>query len=69
MNIDDITKLMEAMAANKLTSFEMKDGEFNLSLKCVKEAPQIVTVAAPAAAPAGVTAAAPGLFIASSPSL
>ena len=64
MNIDEITKLMEAIAANKLTSFEMKDGEFKLSLKCEKEAPQIVTVAAPAAAPAGVSAAAPGMTIA-----
>ena len=69
MNIDEITKLMEAMAANKLTSFEMKDGEFKLSLKCEKEAPQIVTVAAPAAAPAGVSAAAPGMTIAPAPGL
>ena len=69
MNIDEITKLMEAMAANKLTSFEMKDGEFKLSLKCEKEAPQIVTVAAPAAAPAGVSAAAPGMTIAAAPAL
>ena len=58
MNIDEITKLMEAMAANKLTSFEMKDGEFKLSLKCEKEAPQIVTVAAPAAGAAVPMAAA-----------
>lgn len=58
MNIDEITKLMEAMAANKLTSFEMKDGEFKLSLKCEKEAPQIVTVAAPAAGAAVPVAAA-----------
>lgn len=65
MNIDEITKLMEAMAANKLTSFEMKDGEFKLSLKCEKEAPQIVTVAAPA----GVSAAAPGMTIAAAPAL
>ena len=69
MNIDEITKLMEAMAANKLTSFEMKDGEFKLSLKCEKEAPQIVTVAAPAAAPASVSAAAPGMTIAAAPAL
>ena len=69
MNIDEITKLMEAMAANKLTSFEMKDGEFKLSLKCEKEATQIVTVAAPAAAPAGVSAAAPGMTIAAAPAL
>ena len=65
MNIDEITKLMEAMAANKLTSFEMKDGEFKLSLKCEKEAPQIVTVAAPAS----VSAAAPGMTIAAAPAL
>ena len=65
MNIDEITKLMEAMAANKLTSFDMKDGEFKLSLKCEKEAPQIVTVAAPA----GVSAAAPGMTIAAAPAL
>ena len=69
MNIDEITKLMEAMAANKLTSFEMKDGEFKLSLKCEKEAPQFVTVAVPAAAPASVSAAAPGMTIAAAPAL
>ena len=68
MNIDEITKLMEAMAANKLTSFEMKDGEFKLSLKCEKEAPQIVTVAAAGAAvPVAAAAAIPAPAAAPAP--
>ncbi len=62
MNIDEMTKLIKAVADNKLTSFEIKDGEFKLSIKCEKETPQIVTVAAPVAAPMaapGVVAAPP----------
>ena len=58
MNIDEMTKLIKAVADNKLTSFEIKDGEFKLSIKCEKETPQIVTVAAPVAAPPVVPGAA-----------
>lgn len=47
MNIDEITKLIKAVSDNKLTSFELEEGELKLSIKCEKEAPQIVTVAAP----------------------
>ena len=73
MNIEEMTKLIKAVADNKLTSFEIKDGEFKLSIKCEKEAPQIVMAQAPAvpvaaavpasafvpAAPAAPAAAAP----------
>ena len=48
MNIEEMTKLIKAVADNKLTSFEIKDGEFKLSIKCEKEAPQIVMAQAPA---------------------
>lgn len=57
MNIEEMTKLIKAVADNKLTSFEIKDGEFKLSIKCEKEAPQIVAV--PAAAPMAPIPAAP----------
>ena len=50
------------MADNKLTSFEIKDGEFKLSIKCEKEAPQIVMAQAPA-----VPAAAPSAFVPAAP--
>lgn len=53
MNIDDILKLIQAVSDNKLTSFELKEGDMKLSLKCEKEQPQIVTMTAPVmAAPA-----------------
>ncbi|MCC8024758.1 MAG: acetyl-CoA carboxylase biotin carboxyl carrier protein [Clostridium sp.] len=47
MNIDDILKLIQAVSDNKLTSFELEEGNMKLSLKCEKEPPQVVTVAAP----------------------
>lgn len=53
MNIDEITKLIKAVSDNKLTSFELEEGELKLSIKCEKEAPQIVTVAAPAVSSEG----------------
>ena len=60
MNIEEMTKLIKAVADNKLTSFEIKDGEFKLSIKCEKEAPQIVMAQAPAVpVAASVPAAAP----------
>ena len=62
MNIEEMTKLIKAVADNKLTSFEIKDGEFKLSIKCEKEAPQIVMAQAPA-----VPAAAPSAFVPAAP--
>lgn len=47
MNIDDIIKLIQAVSDNKLTSFELKEGDMRLSLKCEKDQPQIVAMAAP----------------------
>ena len=68
MNIEEMTKLIKAVADNKLTSFEIKDGEFKLSIKCEKEAPQIVMAQASAVpvAPA-VPAAAPSAFVPAAP--
>ena len=63
MNIEEMTKLIKAVADNKLTSFEIKDGEFKLSIKCEKEAPQIVMAQAPAVpVAAAVPAAASSAF-------
>lgn len=71
MNIDEIMTLVKAVSEYKLTSFELEEGDVKISLKREKEAPQIVTVAAPAAgavlpaapvvpaAPAAAAAAAP----------
>ena len=47
MNIDEIIQLIQAVAENKLTSFELEEGNMKLSLKCKKEQPQILTVSAP----------------------
>lgn len=51
MKIEEIIQLIQAVSENKLTSFELEEGNMKLSLKCEKEQPQIVTVAAPMAAP------------------
>ena len=68
MNIEEMTKLIKAVADNKLTSFEIKDGEFKLSIKCEKEAPQIVMAQAPAVpVAAAVPAAAPSAFVPAAP--
>ena len=64
MNIEEMTKLIKAVADNKLTSFEIKDGEFKLSIKCEKEAPQIVMAQAPAVpVAAAVPATASSAFV------
>ena len=47
MNIDEIIQLSQAVSENKLTSFELEEGNMKLSLKCKKEQPQILTVSAP----------------------
>lgn len=57
MNIDEIIQLIQAVSENKLTSFELEEGNMKLSLKCKKEQPQIVTVSAPPMAPMTVQAA------------
>ena len=68
MNIEEMTKLIKAVADNKLTSFELKDGEFKLSIKCEKEAPQIVMAQAPAVpVAAAVPAAASSAFVPAAP--
>lgn len=68
MNIEEMTKLIKAVADNKLTSFEIKDGEFKLSIKCEKEAPQIVMAQAPAVpVAAAVPAAASSAFVPAAP--
>lgn len=68
MNIEEMTKLIKAVADNKLTSFEIKDGEFKLSIKCEKEAPQIVMAQAPAVpVAAAVPATASSAFVPAAP--
>ena len=68
MNIEEMTKLIKAVPDNKLTSFEIKDGEFKLSIKCEKEAPQIVMAQAPAVpVAAAVPAAASSAFVPAAP--
>ena len=68
MNIEEMTKLIKAVADNHLTSFEIKDGEFKLSIKCEKEAPQIVMAQAPAVpVAAAVPAAASSAFVPAAP--
>ena len=68
MNIEEMTKLIKAVADNKLTSFEIKAGEFKLSIKCEKEAPQIVMAQAPAVpVAAAVPAAASSAFVPAAP--
>ena len=47
MNIDEIIQLIQAVSENKLTSFELEEGNMKLSLKCKKGQPQILTVSAP----------------------
>lgn len=47
MSIDEIIQLIQAVSENKLTSFELEEGNMKLSLKCKKEQPQILTVSAP----------------------
>lgn len=49
MSVEEIIKLIQAFSDNKLTSFELKEGDMKLSLKCEKDQPQIVTVASPVA--------------------
>ncbi len=67
MNIDEIIQLIQAVSENKLTSFELEEGNMKLSLKCKKEQPQIVTVAAPSMDQAAVqvlnTAAGAGITV------
>ena len=47
MNIDEIIQLIQAVSENKLTSFELEQGDTKISLKCTKEQPRLVTVSAP----------------------
>ena len=47
MSIEEIIQLIQAVSENKLTSFELEEGNMKLSLKCKKEQPQILTVSAP----------------------
>ena len=67
MNIDEIIQLIQAVSEYKLTSFELEEGNMKLSLKCKKEQPQIVTVAAPSMDQAAVqmlnTAAGAGITV------
>ena len=67
MNIDEIIQLIQAVSENKLTSFELEEGNMKLSLKSKKEQPQIVTVAAPSMDQAAVqmlnTAAGAGITV------
>ena len=56
MNIDEIIQLIQAVSENKLTSFELEEGNMKLSLKCKKEQAQIVTMAAPMAVQAAPAA-------------
>lgn len=67
MNIDEIIQLIQAVSENELTSFELEEGNMKLSLKCKKEQPQIVTVAAPSMDQAAVqmlnTAAGAGITV------
>lgn len=64
MDVNEILKLIQAVSENSLTSFKLEEGNMKLSIK--KEAPQIVTVAAPgtgavpAAPPAIVSSVLPG---------
>ena len=67
MSIEEIIQLIQAVSENKLTSFELEEGNMKLSLKCKKEQPQIVTVAAPSMDQAAVqmlnTAAGAGITV------
>lgn len=49
MSVEEIIKLIQAFSDNKLTGFELKEGDMKLTLKCEKDQPQIVTVSAPGA--------------------
>lgn len=65
MNIDEIIHLMQAVSDNKLTSFELEEGNMKLSMKCKKDQPRIVTVSAPSmdqTAVQALNAAGPAVF-------
>lgn len=56
LSLDEVCSLMEAFSSSGLTSFSLKDGDFELSLS--NEKPEQVYVCPPSA-PAGVPAAVP----------
>ena len=41
MSIEEIIQLIQAVSENKLTSFELEEGNMKLSLKCKKEQPRL----------------------------
>lgn len=63
MEIKDIIQLMEAAAKNGLTSFELEEGDWKLSMKREKK---LVSVAGPAAEAGAQPAAASGILSAAS---
>ena len=63
MEIKDIIQLMEAAAKNGLTSFELEEGDWKLSMKREKK---LVSAAVPAAEAGAQSAAASGIHSAAS---
>ena len=63
MEIKDIIQLMEAEAKNGLTSFELEEGDWKLSMKREKK---LVSAAVPAAEAGAQSAAASGILSAAS---
>ena len=63
MEIKDIIQLMEAAAKNGLTSFELEEGDWKLSMKREKK---LVSAAVPAAEAGARSAAASGILSAAS---
>ena len=63
MEIKDIIQLMEAAAKNGLTSFELEEGDWKLSMKREKK---LVSAAGPAAEAGAQSAAASGILSAAS---
>ena len=63
MEIKDIIQLMEAAAKNGLTSFELEEGDWKLSMKREKK---LVSAAVPAAEAGAQSAAASGILSAAS---
>ena len=63
MEIKDIIQLMEAAAKNGLTSFELEEGDWKLSMKREKK---LVSAAVPAAEAGAQSAAASGVLSAAS---
>ena len=61
MNMDEILTLVQAVSDSKLTSFKLDQGDMHISLKKEKEEAKIITVGAPGAVAAVVTAASAGV--------